>query len=143
MQDILNSIIKTLDKESFRYPLVIVDDYESLCFVKWMIERKYSNKAVYVEGSPFPEEKEYSLKLLGEICKYMDHECVLILSHLSEGVKTGLYDFFNKSFTIRASNNNKYLKIRTQEGSLNQMQYLYHERFNCVYILLENDLQNV
>lgn len=56
----------------------------------------------------------------------MDHECVLILSNLSEGVKTGLYDFFNKSFTVRASNNNKYLKIRTQEGSLNQIQYLYH-----------------
>jgi hypothetical protein len=33
--------------------------------MKWMIERRYPNKSVYMEGSPFVEEKEYSLKLLG------------------------------------------------------------------------------
>ena len=111
--------------------------------MKWKIESKYGNKVNYMEGSPFIEEKEYSLKLLGEICRYMENESVLILSKLSEGVKTGLYDFFNKSFSIRVSNNNKYLRIRTQEGSLNTMQYLYNPKFNCIYILEEKELQNV
>ena len=73
----------------------------------------------------------------------MESENVLILSNLSEGVKTGLYDFFNKSFTVRASNNNKYLKMRTQEDNLGQKNYLYNEKFNCVYLLLEKDLQYV
>jgi hypothetical protein len=30
-----------------------------------MVERRYQNKFAYKEGSPFVEEKEYSLKLLG------------------------------------------------------------------------------
>lgn len=68
---------------------------------------------------------------------------MLILSNLSEGVKTGLYDFFNKSFTVRVSNNNKYLKMRTQEDAVSQKNYLYNEKFNCVYLLLEKDLQFV
>jgi hypothetical protein len=37
MKETLQSILKTLDKESLRYPLVIVDDHESLCYVKWII----------------------------------------------------------------------------------------------------------
>ena len=65
-----------------------------------------------MEGSPFAEEKEYSLKLIGEICKYMSNEFVLILSNLKEGVKTGLYDFFNKSLTLRESTGKKYLNIK-------------------------------
>lgn len=53
MHETLELILKTLDKESFRYPLVIVEDHESLCFMKWMIERRYQNKASYMEGSHF------------------------------------------------------------------------------------------
>lgn len=37
MKETLNSVLKMLDRESLRYPLVIVDDQESLCFVKWLI----------------------------------------------------------------------------------------------------------
>ena len=64
------------------------------------MEQYFKEKAIYMEGRPFKEEKEYSLKILGEICKYMDGQYVLILSNLKEGVKTGLYDFFNKTFTV-------------------------------------------
>lgn len=53
MKDTLQLVIKTLDKESFRYPLIIVEDYESLCFVKWFIEKRYPHKSAYMEGSPF------------------------------------------------------------------------------------------
>lgn len=72
MKETLQSVVKTLDKESFRYPLIIAEDYESLCFVKWFIEKRYPHKSAYMEGSPFFEGKDYSLKLLGEICRYME-----------------------------------------------------------------------
>jgi hypothetical protein len=80
--------------------------------MKWAIENKYPSTSVYLEGSPFKETSDYSLKLLGEICQYMAGKYVLILSNLSEGVKTGLYDFFNKSFNTY-NGGNKYLRIRT------------------------------
>lgn len=42
----------------------------------------------------------------------MENDFVLILSNLKEGVKTGLYDFLNKSFVINDSTGNKYLKVK-------------------------------
>jgi hypothetical protein len=53
--------------------MVIAEDEESLSFVKWTLEQHFGEKAIYMEGSPFAEEKDYSLKKLGEICKYMDN----------------------------------------------------------------------
>ena len=100
MNSIIDNLKTTLSRESNRYPMVIAEDEESLSFIKWIIEQHFSKKVIYMEGSPFAEEKEYSINLFGEICKEMEGESVLVMSNLKEGVKTGLYDFFNKSFNL-------------------------------------------
>lgn len=53
----------------------------------------------------------------------MQGENVLILSNLKEGVKTGLYDFFNKSFVVSESINKKHLKLKTKSGSVKSYTY--------------------
>ena len=74
----------------------------------------------------------------------MDGQFVLILSNLRQGVKTGLYDFFNKSFTIVDSTKKKYLRMRISQGSNQNMRsFPYNPKFNCLYILLARDLVNV
>ena len=65
MSSVLENIKSTLNQESNRYPLLIAQDEESLSFIKWVLELHFKEKAIYMEGSPFKEEKEYSLKLLG------------------------------------------------------------------------------
>jgi len=64
----------------------------------------------------------------------MSENCVLILSNLSEGVKTGLYDFFNKSFNT-FNGGEKYLKIRTESNNLKKKTFYYNSQFNCVYLI--------
>jgi hypothetical protein len=64
---------------------------------------------------------------------------VLILSNLNEGVKTGLYDFFNKSFTIY-NGTDKYLKIRTESNDLKKRPFRYNSKFNCVYLIESKNL---
>ena len=53
MTKVINNLAQTLSKESNRYPLVIAEDEESESFVKWTIEQKFKEKAIYIEGSPF------------------------------------------------------------------------------------------
>ena len=73
----------------------------------------------------------------------MTTEGVLLVSNLSEGVKTGLYDYFNKSFTVNG-NGDKYLRMRVSSGpGGNTKPFKYNARFNCLYLLLSRDLPDV
>lgn len=73
----------------------------------------------------------------------MTMDMVLLVSNLSEGIKTGLYDFFNKSFTIDGMGS-KYLRMKVNSGvNANLIPFKYNEKFNCMYLLTSNDLGDV
>lgn len=71
MNEIVANIKAALTRESYRFPMVIAEDEESMSFIKWMIEEHFNEKYVYIEGSPFNENKDYSLMMIGEVFSNM------------------------------------------------------------------------
>jgi hypothetical protein len=107
-----------------------------------MIECHFKEKSNYIEGSPFNENKEYSSKLLARIGEMLVFESVLIVTNLKEAVKTGLYEFFNKSVELTIAGS-KQITIKSSSKTNNRKSYDINDKFNCLYLLLAKDLINV
>lgn len=58
------------------------------------------------------------------------------MTNLNEGIKTGLYQFFNKNYKI--SNNKVFFKINNSPVRLNM-----DEKYNCIYLLQTNELKHI
>jgi hypothetical protein len=75
----------------------------------------------------------------------MSEDHILLLSKLSEGIKTNLYEFFNKRFVITRVQGEGSMEgvrrryIRFKKGG----KVFYSDKFNCGYLLEASELPGV